>query len=96
MMNRYITPLRIAFLLVFLSASSATSAFAQGPPRGTVRVTAKVLNLRAGPGPNFKIVGSVSRGTLLKAIEFRGGWIRVRRPSGVVGWVYSEGVVRVN
>jgi SH3-like domain-containing protein len=87
--------LRLIFLAICLSAFSAERANAELPP-GTVRVTAPALSVRAGPGPDFPIVSRVGEGTLLKVIEIRPGWQRVRRPEGVLGWVSAAGTVRVN
>jgi len=87
--------LRLALLLSCILSFSAADAFAEGPPRNTVRVTADRLNVRSGPGPRFKIVTSVPHGALLKVVDARNGWIQVRRPSGVLGWVSSAHTVRV-
>jgi uncharacterized protein YgiM (DUF1202 family) len=95
-MKTNMTILHFAILLVCLNAFCSTSALAQPVPTGIVRVTARVLNVRAGPGPNFAIVTKVGRGTILKVIGVRYGWLHVRRPAGVLGWVNSAGTVRID
>jgi uncharacterized protein YgiM (DUF1202 family) len=95
-MKTNMTILRLAILLVCLNAFSSTSALARPAPPGVVRVTAEVLGVRSGPGPEFPIVTKVGRGTVLKVIGVRFGWLHVRRPAGVLGWVNSAGTVRID
>lgn len=53
------------------------------------RVTATRLNVREGPGTNFKIIGSVSQNEIVFVIDSNpdGSWKRMRRNNGLVGWV---------
>jgi hypothetical protein len=95
-MKTNMTILQFAILLVCITAFSSTSALARPAPPGVVRVTAKVLNVRSGPGLKFAIVTKVGRGTVLKVIGVRYGWLHVRRPAGILGWVNSAGTVRIN
>lgn len=88
----------LALLLSFFMALTATTFVADhaeaAPPQ--VRVTADVLNVRAGPGPNYRIITKARRGTLLNVINRRGGWIQVKPPRGRrSGWVSSSFVRRV-
>jgi cell wall-associated NlpC family hydrolase len=67
---------------------------------GSIRVTAAQLNLRAGPGTNFRILTVLNQGEILSAagaapvrLNARRWWINVRTTAGVVGWVndrYTE------
>ena len=63
------------------------------PPPPTVgdryKCTAASLNVREGPGTNFKSIGSLVRNDQVEALEFNTGatWIRVRRfTDGLTGW----------
>jgi uncharacterized protein YgiM (DUF1202 family) len=97
-MKTNMTILRFAILLVCLNALSSTSALAQPAPPRNVRVTSQVLNVRSGPGLKFAIVTKVRRGTVLRVIRVRHGWLHVRRPARsarVLGWVNSAGTVRI-
>jgi uncharacterized protein YgiM (DUF1202 family) len=78
-MKTNMTILRFAILLVCLNALSSTSALAQPAPPRNVRVTSQVLNVRSGPGLKFAIVTKVRRGTVLRVIRVRHGWLHVRR-----------------
>lgn len=49
-------------------------------------VTAKTLNVRAGPGDGFAVVGTLATGDAMEAVDEKGGWIRLRddQPAWVV------------
>ena len=89
--------LGLAVMFFCVTTFAAGQAFAQPlrVPYNTVRVTANMLSVRAGPGQKFRIVDRVPRGTLLKVINVQGPWLQVRRPRGPVGWVSSAYTVRV-
>lgn len=56
----------------------------------SVVVTARVLNVRAGPGASFGIVGQVSRGDNLSVRGNAPGWYYVEMPNGQFGWVMTQ------
>jgi hypothetical protein len=45
-------------------------------------------NVREGPGPAFKVLFVVERGTPLSALSYNGVWVRVRTEDGRAGWVH--------
>jgi curli biogenesis system outer membrane secretion channel CsgG len=45
------------------------------------------VNLREGPGMNYKVVGNLKKGTSLVIIEEKGQWLRVRLEHGKEAWV---------
>jgi len=45
-------------------------------------------NVREGPGPAFKILFVVERGTPLSAVSYNGVWVRVKTDDGRAGWVH--------
>ncbi len=45
-------------------------------------------NVREGPGPTFKILFVVERGTPLSAVSYNGVWVRVKTDDGRGGWVH--------
>ncbi len=57
------------------------------PSLPTAQVVWDSVNLRMGPGTNYKIVGNVKKGTSLKILEVNGGWFRVRLEDGSDAWV---------
>jgi curli biogenesis system outer membrane secretion channel CsgG len=60
------------------------------PPKPILRVTQVVwanVNLRQGPGTNYKVIGNVRKGTSLKIIEVKGDWLHVKLEDGSEAWV---------
>jgi len=59
-------------------------------PKPTLPVTEVIwpsVNLRQGPGTNYKVIGSAQKGTSLTVLEDRGQWLHVRLESGSEAWV---------
>jgi SH3-like domain-containing protein len=50
-------------------------------------VKAKVANLRGAPGTRARIVGKAFYGDVLRTVERRGEWVRVRHGNGRSGWI---------
>ena len=68
------------------------------PAGNQYRVNAGTLNVREGPGTNFKAIGFLLRNEIVEALEFNAdqSWLRVRRLSdGLTGWASSAFLVRV-
>jgi curli biogenesis system outer membrane secretion channel CsgG len=60
------------------------------PSPSPLRVTQVVwanVNLREGPGMNYRVIDNVKKGTSLKILEVKGDWLRVRLEDGSEGWV---------
>jgi hypothetical protein len=74
--------LAAALAVVALAVSSA-SAFA-APARVDTH-----LNVRSGPGTNYRVVDSVSRGQVVDVQYCRGNWCFVEKP-GPDGWVSAR------
>jgi len=54
-------------------------------------VDSAVVNLRDGPGTNFKVLTQVRRGDELKEIDRVGGWVNVTASnSGTTGWILGR------
>lgn len=51
-------------------------------------VKARIVNIRSGPGTHTKVLGQAQYGELLRTVEKRKAWVKVRQPGGgVEGWV---------
>jgi uncharacterized protein YraI len=55
---------------------------------GTVEVTASALNLRSGPGTNYSVVTTASRGQRYESVSSSGSWTQLRA-SGRTVWGYN-------
>jgi len=59
-------------------------------PPPSLRATQVVwgnVNLRKGPGTNYKVIGNVKKGTSLKILETKGDWLHIRLDDGNKAWV---------
>ena len=58
-------------------------------------VADSMLNLRAGPGDEYDVLGSYPRGTwgMLTGKSANGEWLRVRTPDGKTGWMWAAYLV---
>lgn len=55
-------------------------------------VNAMDVNLRAGPGTNYSILGQVSKPDKLTIISEINGWYEIEPPEGTAGWIHSSQV----
>lgn len=61
---------------------------------GYVRVTASGLNVRRDPSTAAAVIAKVKRGDRLTVVTSADAWMKVRLPSGELGWVASQHVRR--
>jgi len=47
----------------------------------------KRINVRSGPGTNYKIVGKAEYGVVFETLERGDGWVKVRHEKGLTGWI---------
>jgi SH3-like domain-containing protein len=45
------------------------------------------INIRSGPGTNFKVIGMAHYGVVFRTLKQQRGWVQVRHESGLEGWV---------
>ncbi|MBQ9243366.1 MAG: SH3 domain-containing protein [Proteobacteria bacterium] len=65
------------------SGNSASSA------SGQVRITASALNVRAGAGTNYKVLGSLSNGKVVSYSGESNGWLKISY-NGSTGWISKK------
>lgn len=68
-------------------APGQASAKLQGGEPKVVYVKWPTVNLREGPGMNFKSLVEVPKGTQLSILEDKGQWLRVGLEDGREGWI---------
>jgi len=54
------------------------------------RVSANELNVRAGPGGNYSVVGRIPQGTTIEPIGEHGDWLKTRPLPGCTFWISKE------
>jgi SH3-like domain-containing protein len=47
----------------------------------------KKINIRNGPGPEYKVVGQAYYGVVFKTLKRGRGWVKVKHENGLTGWV---------
>jgi uncharacterized protein YgiM (DUF1202 family) len=57
------------------------------PPLRVTQVVWASVNLREGPGTNYKVIGNVKKGTTLTVLEEKEGWLRIRLKDGKEAWI---------
>lgn len=84
--------LALAALLISLSGSTFAAPAPQGADLTTTLSTRS--NLRAGPGVEWRIMGTYDAGTPIRldGQAFLGGWVRGIVPDGTVGWAIISAV----
>lgn len=55
-----------------------------------VLVKARVLNVRSGPGTNYRKIAKVTKGQKFKALDSKGRWRKIKLRNGKVGWVHEN------
>ena len=50
-------------------------------------VSAKKLNLRAGPGENFSVVGILEKGAPVSGLETKGNWVKIEAPTNAYAFI---------
>lgn len=59
----------------------------------TRRVVPSRLNVRAGPGEDYGVLGTIPRGTEVRPIDGGDGWVRIEPPPGLAAYVSADFVV---
>ena len=48
------------------------------------------LNIRCGPGANYRDIGKLSRGAKVEVVEKKGEWVQIRPTPDCSGWIAAE------
>lgn len=56
----------------------------------TYQINVAVLNIRRGGALSAKKIGSVRNGDILKKLEEKRDWIKVKTSNGQIGWVFGQ------
>lgn len=61
-----------------------------GPLAGRIPhhiVKARIANIRSAPGMRSRILGKAVYGDVLRTVEKRREWVKIRAESGLIGWI---------
>ncbi|WP_170143496.1 SH3 domain-containing protein, partial [Brockia lithotrophica] len=82
----------------YVGGPSSTDVHAAEVP-SQVKVTADYLNVRSGPGTNYRIIGGLRQGTVVPVLRADGSWYYVKLSTGTTGYIagwYTEPVRSVS
>jgi N-acetylmuramoyl-L-alanine amidase len=74
-----------ALFVVFVLFGSSPAVYAMGE----ITVEANILNVRSGPGLDYKVVGQISKSETYQVLEEKNSWYKVRLNNDQDGWVAS-------
>ena len=55
-----------------------------------VIVKRTIVNVRKGPGINFRVVFQAEKGVSFRLLKRKGKWLKVRHEDGDVGWIHRN------
>jgi uncharacterized protein YgiM (DUF1202 family) len=73
---------------IVLPPSAGAWVHASFVDAGAVKATR--LNLRGGPGEEYSILGRIEKGTPIKQLETKNGWIKIEAPTNAYGFVAAH------
>ncbi len=53
-------------------------------------VKKKIINIRSGPGTNYKIVAKAKRGVVFATLKRKRNWVKIKHETGLVGWARRD------
>lgn len=68
---------------------------APSPPKASLpqaEIIWPSVNLREGPGTDYKVIGKVKKGTSLAILEEKNGWLRARLADGKEVWISKSAI----
>ncbi len=76
------------FLLLFTWAGTAQALM--------LAIKGDDINMRSGPGTNYKVLWQLGKGFPLKVLKRKGDWYRVQDFEGDIGWVHRKVTTKKN
>ena len=76
----------LIILLIFLTSLGIFST-AQAK---MLSIAGNDVNMRSGPGTNYRVMWELGNGFPLKVLKKKGGWYRVSDFEGTIGWVHQD------
>lgn len=75
---------------IVLPTNTPVWVFAAYIDAAAEKVKARRLNVRAGPGENYSVVGRLERGAPVKKVRVQDQWMEIETPPGAYGFVAAE------
>jgi SH3-like domain-containing protein len=78
------------WLKISLPTNTTVWVYAAYVDDATRTVAARRLNVRAGPGENFSVLGQMKQGDAVREIRVMDDWMEIEPPTGVYGFVAAS------
>jgi uncharacterized protein YgiM (DUF1202 family) len=75
---------------ISLPANTPVWAFSDFIDPATKKITSNRLNLRAGPGENFSILGRMEKGEEVKLVSTKGDWTQIEAPADAYAFLAAD------
>jgi len=56
----------------------------------TVTVKVPLVNIRTGPGTNFRALFQAEKGVSFKLLSEKGKWFKIKHADGEIGWIHRS------
>ncbi|MGJ8545899.1 MAG: SH3 domain-containing protein [Sulfitobacter sp.] len=87
--------MRMLALLLCLLAGIGTASGVLADTRIINSPADGYLNLRSGPGVEFRLLGRMINGTSAEVTGQEGDWLRLRHETGTTGWAHGDYLKKV-
>jgi len=77
--------LELILAIIFFIGTSAAIGQAE-----MLSISGDDVNMRSGPGTNYKVMWELGEGFPLQVLKRSGSWYRVRDFEGTIGWVHRD------
>lgn len=86
---------RVLYVLVLVGLVSTALTVVESETTHYGVVLVPAIEVKTGPGDDYSVTFELHEGTTVRLDEARGGWVRIRLPNGLLGWmpIESLGVV---
>jgi SH3-like domain-containing protein len=79
-----------AWAKIRLPSDTPVWVYAPSIDAATKTVRVRTLHVRAGPGPNFSIIGAIAKGTPVTDIRILDDWMEITAPSNTFAFVAAQ------
>ncbi|MCM3740725.1 N-acetylmuramoyl-L-alanine amidase [Oceanobacillus luteolus] len=75
--------------LIPTGSTTTSSQKSMSSATASITVTESSVNIRSGPGLDYRVVAGTSQGETFNAIDHSGEWIQISLSNGQTGWIAS-------
>ena len=53
-------------------------------------VKKRKVNIRNGPGKNYRVISTASHGIVFRTLKQKKGWVKIEDENGLIGWIFRK------